>query len=62
MASGPKVALELMKDNLDDAATIDFMTAIDREAERMVKSSLTADHHEAVRAFIEKRKPVFVGK
>jgi enoyl-CoA hydratase/carnithine racemase len=61
MAEGPAIALRHMKDNLDDAATIDFATALDREAERMVQSKQTADHKEAVRAFIEKRKPVFTG-
>ena len=61
VAAGPGVALSYMKDNLDEAATIDFPTALDREAERMVRSSQTADHKEAVRAFIEKRSPVFRG-
>ena len=61
MAEGPGVALAHMKDNLDEAATIDFATALDREAERMVRSSQTADHKESVRAFIEKRKPAFRG-
>ena len=62
MAAGPRVALRSMKDNLDDAMTCDYETALDHEAERMVRSSMTADHHEAVRAFVEKRKPVFAGK
>ncbi len=61
VAEGPGVALRFMKDNLDDAMTIDFPAALDREAERMVRSSQTADHKEAVRAFIEKRQPVFRG-
>jgi enoyl-CoA hydratase/carnithine racemase len=61
MAEGPAIALRHMKDNLDDAATVDFPTALDREADRMVRSQQTADHREAVRAFIEKRQPVFTG-
>ena len=62
LAQGPRVALRNMKDNLDDALHIDYATALHREAERLVQASRTADHKEAVRAFVEKRKPVFTGK
>ena len=62
LADGPAVTLGLMKDNLDDALDLPFLEALDREADRLVESAATADHKEAVRAFIEKRKPVFQGK
>jgi enoyl-CoA hydratase/carnithine racemase len=62
MASGPTIALRYMKDNLDEALMFDFATARDHEAERMIRSQKTADHREAVQAFVEKRKPVFAGK
>jgi enoyl-CoA hydratase/carnithine racemase len=62
IAAGPTVALRYMKDNLDEALSFDFATARDHEAERLVRTTLTADHREAVQAFIEKRKAVFVGK
>jgi enoyl-CoA hydratase/carnithine racemase len=62
MAEGPTVALRYMKDNLDEALLFDFATARDHEAERLVRTSLTADHREAVQAFIEKRKAAFTGK
>ncbi|MGD9829998.1 MAG: enoyl-CoA hydratase-related protein [Hyphomicrobiaceae bacterium] len=61
LAQGPRRALALMKDNLDEAATIDYATALDREAVRQVETWSTADHKEAVQAFVEKRKPVFKG-
>lgn len=61
IASGLIVTLGLMKDNLDDALEIDFDIALDREAERLVKSAQTHDHKEAVKAFIEKRDPEFTG-
>lgn len=62
LADGPRVALSLIKDNLDDAPHIDYRTAHHREAERLVSASRTADHKEAVQAFIDKRKPKFTGK
>jgi len=62
LAEGPRVALRLMKDNLDEALHIDYATALHREAERLVTASRTADHKEAVAAFVEKRKPKFVGR
>jgi len=62
MAEGPSIALRYMKDNLDEALAFDFSTARDHEAERLVRTTMTADHREAVQAFIDKRKPVFTGK
>ena len=62
LAEGPRLALASIKDNLDDALHIDYATALHREAERLVRASRTADHKEAVQAFVEKRKPVFKGR
>jgi enoyl-CoA hydratase/carnithine racemase len=61
MAQGPTLALRYMKDNLDEALAFDFTTARDHEAERLIRTTMTADHCEAVQAFIEKRKPNFKG-
>jgi enoyl-CoA hydratase/carnithine racemase len=61
MAEGPTLALRYMKDNLDEALLFDFATARDHEAERLTRLTMTADHREAVQAFIDKRKPVFKG-
>ncbi|QWG12825.1 enoyl-CoA hydratase [Bradyrhizobium sediminis] len=61
MAEGPTLALRYMKDNLDEALLFDFATARDHEAERLVRLTTTADHREAVQAFIDKRRPVFKG-
>jgi enoyl-CoA hydratase/carnithine racemase len=62
LANGPSVALALMKENLDEALGSRFLDALDHEAERMVRSQRTADHKEAVRAFIDKRAPLFKGE
>jgi enoyl-CoA hydratase/carnithine racemase len=61
LAEGPSIALAYMKDNLDRAVTSDFLDSMDQEAEKMVRAARTTDHKEAVRAFIDKRKPVFSG-
>jgi enoyl-CoA hydratase/carnithine racemase len=62
MAEGPTIALRYMKDNLDEALSFDFATARDHEAERLIRTTMTSDHREAVQAFIDKRKAVFTGK
>lgn len=62
LANGPSVAFAYMKDNLDDALGISHGEAIEREADRVLKTNGTADHKEAVAAFAEKRDPVFQGR
>ena len=62
LAHGPQIAFAYMKDNLDEALGIDHATAIDREADRLLKARTTEDHREAVRAFAEKRDPEFTGR
>ena len=59
IANGPRTALRYMKENLNRALTTDFRTCLAAEADRMVRASAQADHREAVRAFMEKREPVF---
>ena len=39
---------------------ITYPAAIDRDAEWMLRAQGTQDHKEAVRAFVEKRKPIFI--
>lgn len=62
LADGPPIALGYIKDNLDHALTSDLLSSMDLEAEHMVRAARTTDHNEAVRAFVEKRKPVFHGQ
>jgi enoyl-CoA hydratase/carnithine racemase len=62
LASGPTVAYGLMKANLDRALRADLPTCLAEEAKGIVRSVATADHREAVRAFVEKRPPKFEGR
>jgi enoyl-CoA hydratase/carnithine racemase len=62
LAQGPPIALGYMKDNLDHAVTSGLLDSMDQEAENLVRAARTIDHKEAVRAFIEKRKPTFGGR
>jgi enoyl-CoA hydratase/carnithine racemase len=59
IAHGPRAALGYMKENLNRALTNDLKTCLGMEADRMVRSTRTEDHKEAVRAFLEKRPPAF---
>lgn len=61
LANGPQIAYAYIKDNLDEALIVDHATAIDQEADRLLKARTSQDHKEAVRAFAEKREPVFRG-
>ena len=62
IAAGPPIALRFMKDNLNRALHQDLGACLDLEAERMVLGAQTEDYLEAVRAFAEKRAPVFRGR
>jgi enoyl-CoA hydratase/carnithine racemase len=56
------LALGYIKDKLDHALTSGLIDSMDREAENLVREARTIDHKEAVRAFVEKRKPTFSGR
>ena len=62
LAAGPLVSYRYMKANVNLAATVDFRTMIDREAETHLRCGQTEDHREGVQAFIEKRAPNFRGR
>ena len=59
IADMPQVAAGYVKRNLHAAETGDFQTSLDLEAFHQARCSETEDHREAVKAFAEKRKPVF---
>ncbi|MXZ38012.1 MAG: enoyl-CoA hydratase, partial [Holophagales bacterium] len=59
LANGPRAALGYMKRNVNRAVLGSLRESLAVEAEGMVRSVRTADHKEAVRAFMEKREPQF---
>ena len=62
IANGPPVALRYMKENLNRSVGADLRTCLALEADRMSRSAQTADHREAVAAFLAKRPPKFRGE
>ena len=62
LADGPRLALGLIKDNLNRALKASFADCLDAESANLARARETEDHKEAARAFAEKRKPVFKGR
>jgi 2-(1,2-epoxy-1,2-dihydrophenyl)acetyl-CoA isomerase len=62
IAGMPHLALGYTKRNLTVAVTSDFAGSLEMEAFNQARCSQMEDHHEAIRAFKEKRKPVFTGR
>ncbi|MGY4623360.1 enoyl-CoA hydratase [Bradyrhizobium sp. USDA 4486] len=61
LAGGPSLAFGFIKDNLEHALSSNLLDSLDYEAENLVMAAQTYDHKEAVRAFVEKRRPAFRG-
>jgi 2-(1,2-epoxy-1,2-dihydrophenyl)acetyl-CoA isomerase len=62
LASGPRLAHRLIKDNLNRALTGSFAECLDMESANLMQLRDTEDHKEAARAFAEKRAPRFAGR
>jgi 2-(1,2-epoxy-1,2-dihydrophenyl)acetyl-CoA isomerase len=61
-ASGPTIAFRYMKENLNRAMAGEVDDCLDLEATHHIHCAATEDHREAVKAFVEKREPVFNGR
>ncbi len=61
LLAAPPIALQRIKQNLNDAEDVSFSEALDREADRHVRTGASADSAEARLAFVEKRRPHFTG-
>lgn len=62
LGNGPRVAWRYMKRNMKVAEEGTLAEALDAEAIGMMRCRETEDHQEALRAFVEKRAPVFRGR
>ena len=62
LAKGPTVAYRYMKENLNRAMAGEIDDCLDLEATHHIHCVATDDYRDAVRAFVEKREPVFKGR
>ena len=62
IASGPPIAIAFMKEHINRAVTGDLRSNLAMEADRLIRCAATSDHKEALKAFMDKRTPVFTGE
>ncbi|MBP1730313.1 MAG: putative enoyl-CoA dehydratase [Deltaproteobacteria bacterium] len=62
IASRPPLAIRMMKRAVYQGQTSTLRAHLDYISSQLSLLSETQDHQEAARAFLEKRKPVFIGK
>ncbi|HYU13074.1 MAG TPA: enoyl-CoA hydratase-related protein, partial [Stellaceae bacterium] len=62
LAGQPTTALALTKRALDAAATNPLDRQLDLERDLQAEAAASPDHAEGVRAFLDKRPPVFTGR
>jgi len=58
-AEGPRETYALIKQGMERALDLDLEQTLELESQLQASAARTADAQEAIRAFIEKRKPVF---
>jgi enoyl-CoA hydratase/carnithine racemase len=62
IASGPPLSVRLIKRAVREGMRSDLRTSLDLISSHYAVAATSSDHHEAVAAYLEKRKPVFTGR
>jgi len=62
LANGPPVALSMIKESIYQTMEMDLPMALERESHCQAILINSEDNREGIKAFLEKRKPVFKGK
>jgi 2-(1,2-epoxy-1,2-dihydrophenyl)acetyl-CoA isomerase len=62
LAKGPTRSYAIAKENINHAMLDQLERQLERERSGMIRAAKTADYKEGLRAFFEKRPPVFSGK
>ena len=62
IARGPQLSVRFIKRAVHQGARIDLRTSLDLISSHYAVVSASADHKEAVAAYLEKRKPSFTGR
>lgn len=62
IAEGPQIPIRMMKRIVKKSHQLDVETALDLISSQFALAQNTSDHKEAVSAFLEKRKPSFIGR
>jgi enoyl-CoA hydratase len=62
LAMNAPLSMELAKKRLQDSTTLDLETVLLLETEGILSCMDTEDWHEGIRAYNEKRKPIFKGR
>jgi enoyl-CoA hydratase/carnithine racemase len=61
LASSPPIALRLIRRGVYQCARMDLDASLELTSSNMAVTRTSQDHAEAVRAYLERRKPVFTG-
>ena len=62
LADGPPIAIGLIKSQLESGWSADLGSTLDSEASAQMRAFITEDLREGAAAYVEKRRPRFVGR